>query len=106
MKKRKLHGLDSDFQLDESTCASLKVDQFLSLIPAQSWIVVKDLVNAFINYHGDSMSDPLTAFSRICGSLDTISKKRRKHLALHSYCNDVLRYLRQKQVKTNFGQSF
>lgn len=48
MNKPKLHGLHSDFQLDENTCTSLKVDQFLSALPVKSWSVVEDLVKAFI----------------------------------------------------------
>lgn len=52
------------------------------------------------------MTDPKKAFSTICSSLDTISKKRRKHLALHSYCNDVLRFLKQKYNKDNFSKLY
>lgn len=106
-KKPVLHGLKSDFTFDEKTCNLLKIDPIFSSLPAANWSDINLLVSSYVENNENDIVDADKAFSQICNSLETICKKRRKHLALSSYCTDLINFLKhsnnKKQFKTRFA---
>lgn len=105
-KKPVLHGLKSDFTFDRNTCNILKINPIFSSLPAVNWSDINQLVSSYVEKNESDIVDAGKAFSQICNSLETICKKRRKHLALLSYCTDLLSFLKQNKNKKQFKTRF
>ncbi|KAI8644419.1 hypothetical protein BD408DRAFT_124528 [Parasitella parasitica] len=105
-KKPVLHGLRPDFTFDRNTCNILKINPIFSSLPAVKWSDINQLVSSYVEKNESDIVDADKAFSQICNSLETICKKRRKHLALLSYCTDLLRFLKQIKNKKQFKSKF
>lgn len=105
-KKPVLHGLKSDFTFDRNTCNILKINPIFSSLPAVNWSDINQLVSSYVEKNESDIVDADKAFSQICNSLETICKKRRKHLALLSYCTDLLNFLKQNKNKKQFKVRF
>ncbi|KAG0768500.1 hypothetical protein G6F26_006016 [Rhizopus arrhizus] len=73
---------------------------------AVNWSDINQLVSSYVEKNESDIVDADKAFSQICNSLETICKKRRKHLALFSYCTDLLSFLKQNKNKKRFKTRF
>ncbi|KAL9542447.1 hypothetical protein MBANPS3_008605 [Mucor bainieri] len=106
MKKPLLHGLKPDYTFDSDACRNLKIDSFLSGLPATDWCDVNRLTSAFTHAHENENLTAAKAFSTICHAFDVISSSRKKYLALNAYVTDVLKYIKSKEMKNKFNGKY
>ncbi|CAO3649660.1 unnamed protein product [Cunninghamella blakesleeana] len=97
-----LHGLNPTFTINENTCNLLKINSFISVLPAKRWCSIPNLADALLQHHNYCFDDADKAFQLLKQAFNTIAKKRSKHLSLKSFCKELVSFLTQNHVKKSF----